>query len=310
MMLGISFGQPWLLLGLALPVALIAWSWQRQGRRLVLPFDHSGAGKASILRAVLQSAESLPSLVLAIAVFLLAGPQRLDSPKTRRALTNIEFCVDISGSMTAEFGEGTRYDAAMKSINEFLDYRTGDAFGLSFFGNNVMHWTPLTSDTSAFRCAPPFMDPKRGNNPPWFNGTSIGKALLACREVLRAREEGDRMIILISDGHSSDLNNGVDEEIAAKLRKDGIIVYGIHVAEGEVPGQVVNIATISGGEVFAAGDPIALDTVFKRIDGMQVTKLEKVAAEQIDDFEIWCWIGLGLLGSHLLLQLFLRYTPW
>ncbi len=309
-MLAISFGQPWMLAALVLPVALIAWTWQREGRRLVLPFDHGKASKAKLLRGVLQSAESVPSLGLAIAVLLLAGPQRLDSPTTKRALTNIQFCVDISGSMTANYGAGTRYDAAMEAINDFLDYRTGDAFGLSFFGNNVMHWIPLTSDTSAFRCAPPFMDPARGNNPPWFNGTSIGKALLACRDVLNAREEGDRMIILISDGYSSDLSGGVDEEIASRLRKDGIAVYGIHVADGSVPEQVVNIATITGGEMFAAGDPAALDIVFKRIDEMQETKLEKVAAEHIDDFDIWCWIGLSLLGLHLLLQFFLRYTPW
>ena len=32
--------------------------------------------------------------------------------------------------------------------------------------------------------------------------------------------------------------------------------------------------------------------------------------EQIDDFEVWCWIGIGLLAAHVLLQMFLRYTPW
>jgi len=198
----------------------------------------------------------------------------------------------------------------MEAINGFLDFRDGDAFGLTFFGNNVLHWCPLTNDTSAFRCAPPFMDPKRGALPPWFGGTSIGKALNACRDVLASREEGDRMIILISDGYSSDLSGGQDEVIADRLKKSGVTVYGVHVADGNVPGEVLNIASLTGGEMFAAGDPVALETVFKRIDQMQVAELEKVAGEQLDDFGLWCWIGLIALAVHALLQLFLRATPW
>ncbi len=306
----LHFGQPWYLLGLLVPLALLGVTWVRKARRVALPMDESGVKRGTVLRIFLQLAESLPALGLGVAVILLAGPQKLDAPRTKRSLTNIQFCVDISGSMTASFGNGTRYDAAMTAINQFLDYRTGDAFGLTFFGNNVLHWVPLTSDTSAFRCAPPFMDPKLGNIPNWFNGTSIGKALKACREVLVSREEGDRMIILISDGQSSDLSGGQDEEIGRLLRESGIVLYGVHVASGDVPGEVVNIASATGGEFFGAGDPNALDTVFQRIDEMQVAQLEKVTAEYIDDFEPWCWAGAILLAMHALLQFFFRFTPW
>ncbi len=119
-MLAISFGQSWVLSLLVAPVLLLAWTWTREARRLVLPFDRGSNPRGTVLRATLQSAESMTSLTLAVAVFILAGPQRLDTPKLKRAMTNIEFCVDISGSMTAEFGDGTRYDAAMKAINGFF----------------------------------------------------------------------------------------------------------------------------------------------------------------------------------------------
>ncbi len=312
--MSLSFGHPWALALLAIPLLLLTLVWSGKGGRLALPFD--GTARADRrsrglgLSVLLRLAESVSPLLLAVAVVLLAGPQKIGAPSTKRKLTNIQFCVDVSGSMTASFGEGTRYDAAMEAINEFLDFRDGDAFGLTFFGNNVLHWCPLTNDTSAFRCAPPFMDPKRGALPPWFGGTSIGKALNACRDVLASREEGDRMIILISDGFSSDLSGGQDEVIADRLKKSGVTVYGVHVADGNVPGEVLNIASLTGGEMFAAGDPAALDTVFKRIDQMQVAELEKVAGEQLDDFGLWCWIGLIALAVHALLQLFLRATPW
>src|SRR6185503_6249203 len=117
----------------------------------------------------LRMFESLPALILAVVILILAGPQAWSEPRTKRALTNIEFCVDVSGSMMAKFGEGDRYDASMAAINSFLDFRKGDAFGLTFFGNNVLHWVPLTTDPSAIKCAPPYMRPE--NAPPGFGGT-------------------------------------------------------------------------------------------------------------------------------------------
>lgn len=303
-----TFAHPWLLLLLLAPLWLLAWTWRRRTGAVVAPFDGSRARGSRWLGVVVDTAESLPVLLLAAAIVLLAGPQKLSEPKTRRVLTNIEFCVDISGSMTAKFGDGSRYDGAMKAIEGFLDKRKGDAFGLTFFGNNVLHWVPLTSDTSAVRCAPPFMRPE--NVPPWFGGTEIGKALMACREVLRQRDEGDRMLILVSDGDSSDLYGGNDMEIADTLRKDGIVVYCIHVAEYETPDPVVNIAAVTGGAAFQADDPAALSTVFARIDGMQQTKLEKVSAETLDDFEPWCLLGLSLLALASMTAFGLRYTPW
>ncbi len=303
-----SFTYPAVLFLLLIPALLLMWVWRRRARRIVLPFDHGVARRGRGLRVMIDLAESLPSLVLGVAIVILAGPVRTSAPKTKRVLTNIEFCVDVSGSMTARFGEGSRYDGSMEAIDDFLDYREGDAFGLTFFGNSVLHWVPLTSDTTAVRCAPPFMRPE--NLPRWFNGTEIGKALMACREVLESRSEGDRMIILVSDGYSSDLSNGRDEEIARKMRESGIVVYAIHIAQSELPDAVINVTALTGGAVFNPGDPGALKAVFRRIDEMQPTRLEKTSAESLDDFEPACWAGLSLLAVCLIAAFGVRYTPW
>jgi Ca-activated chloride channel family protein len=301
-----SFAYPWVLALLAVPVALLVWEWKRGGLPLVMPFDHAEPRRGNMLAGLLHAAHSLPALLLAAAIVILAGPQRWSEPKTRRALTNIEFCLDVSGSMVSGFGGSTRYDAAMESINEFITYRQGDAFGLTIFGSSVLHWVPLTSDPSAFRCATPFLRPER--LPPWFGGgTMIGMALEACLKVLAAREEGDRMIILVSDGYSFDLN---DETVARKLRDHNIPVYTIHVADGSPPEQIDTLARITGGEVFAAGDPAALKAVFKRIDEMRATRLEKTAPEVMDHFGPFAWAGLSALGAMALTLLGLRRTPW
>lgn len=304
-----SFGYPWMLLFLLIPAGILLWVWRRNSHRLMMPFDFGTQGRGRGLGFLLALAESLPALVMAAVIVIMANPQQLSLPRTKRVLTNIEFAVDISGSMTAGFGDGTRYDASMQAINDFIDYRDGDAFGLTFFGNSVMHWVPLTTDTSAFKCAPPFMDPNktyiRG-----FGGTEIGKALRACRDVLIEREEGDRMIVLVSDGFSSDLSGGNDQEIIESMNKNGIKVNAIHIAESTVPDPIVNITAMTGGEVFAPGDVEGLKSVFMRIDEMQQTKLEKIAAEVMDDFVPTCIVGLCLLGLCVSTLFGLRYTPW
>ena len=68
---------------------------------VALPFDHARATGGRGWAFFLNLAESVPPLVLAVALLLLAGPRRQGEPRTRRALTNIEFCVDVSGSMTS-----------------------------------------------------------------------------------------------------------------------------------------------------------------------------------------------------------------
>jgi Ca-activated chloride channel family protein len=305
------FARPWLLLLLALPLLHLCWVWQRRSGRVAMPFDSDGSrrfGSGFIMRAVLGVGESLPALLMAVAVLLLALPQELAAPKQKRALTNIQFLVDISGSMTAKFGSGSRYDASMLAINEFLDYRDGDSFGLTFFGNNYLHWVPLTSDPSAFKNAIPFMRPESA--PPGFGGTEIGKAVLGAREVLTSRAEGDRMLILVTDGWSSDLGNGAEMEIAKRLRKEGITLFAVNIQDTDARGEIVNLARMTGGEVFNPGDTVALKGVFQSIDRMTKTQLEQGSAELVDWFWPFCIAGLSVLGAYLLVLLAWRYTPW
>lgn len=304
-----AFGNPGWLLALVVPVALVFWAWARWGRSVVLPLDHGSGTRSSRFRLFVNAVQSLPALLVAIAVLFLAVPQQYGTPKDKRALTNIQFALDVSGSMEARFGsEGTRYDAAMNAINKFINYRKGDAFGLTVFGNNYLHWVPLTDDVSAFECALPFLRPEL--MPPGFNGTEIGKALRACAKVLREQEDGDRMIVLVSDGYSWDLDGGTDAAVAAELKRDGITVFTIHAAEGDPPDSLSVITGATGGAVFAASDPKALEIVFKRIDDMKKPQFEKAAADLNDNFGWLAIVGLLLLGTWLLGQLGLRYTPW
>jgi Ca-activated chloride channel family protein len=303
-----SFQYPYVLLLLPAAAFLLAFVWRRKGRRVVLPFDFGRKGSGWGWRSLIGGAESLPPLVLAVAIVLLAGPQEFGEPQAKRRLTNIQLCVDISGSMTRSFGNGSAYDVAMQEVEGFLDYRKGDAVGLTFFGNSVLHWCPLTSDLSAVRCAPPFMRPE--NAPPWFGGTEIGRALRACKSVLVRRQEGDRMIILVTDGMSADLFGGAADEITRDLKANDITVFAILIGSARLQDEVVNIASATGGEAFQAGDPETLKRVFRRIDEMKQAPVEKTIADLRDRFAPWCLAGLAVLAACVASAFGLRYTPW
>ena len=303
-----TFAHSWVLVALLIPIALLVRQFRDPGFRIPLPFDHRPIRRRRFIAFLLGSFGAVPPLLLAVVVVILAGPRRFEQPRSVREMTNIQFCLDVSGSMMATYGEATRYDAAMEALNSFISHREGDAFGLTIFGSSVLNWVPLTSDVSAFRCAPPFLRPEV--LPPWFGGTMIGMALRSAEKVLTSREEGDRMVVLITDGASYDLSNGQDMKIAQSLKDNGIVVFAIHIAEGAPSDSVGAITMVTGGEVFSAGDPGALDAVFGRIDEMRKAPLKRVTPDPVDFYQPFALAGLGLVGLHLISLFGIRPTPW
>lgn len=303
-----TFARPFLLLLLILPVLLLWWEWRRRGLPIVLPLDHSHARPRRWLERIIKCANLLPALLLAVGLGVLAGPQRTATPKDERVLTNIEVVLDVSGSMMAPFGDGTRADAAFEAIVDFTSYRKGDAFGLTIFGTEYVHWTPLTKDLSAIRLAAPFLRPEK--MPPHMGGTRIGHALKAVGEKLRTREDGDRMVVLISDGQSADLSGGAAEKIGAELAAENIVVFYIHVAEGQPQQETFTLASLTDGQAFAADDPSALREVFQRIDAMKPVKLKPSAPDQADWFWPFAVSGLTLTTLQVVSGLRFRFTPW
>jgi Ca-activated chloride channel family protein len=301
------FARSWVLLFLIAPVLLVWWEWRRRGQPLVLPFDHSKSRPKNWLNRIIKTANLLTPLLLAACILIMAGPQRLNKAKDQRVLTNIQFVLDVSGSMMAQFGGGTRSDKAFEAIVDFTSFRKGDAFGLTIFGTEVVHWVPLTKDLTALRLAAPFLRPER--MPPHMGGTRIAHALEEVQKVLSTREEGDRMIVLVSDGQSADLT-GVAQKLGEDLAKDHITVFYIHVAEGSPQEETHTVANLTGGQSFAAGDPEALREVFKRIDKMKPAKMKPTAPEPVDWFWPFAVAGLSLLGAKVLTLLGLRFTPW
>jgi len=298
-----SFTHPWVLLLLAVPV-LLAWTIIARRPGVTMPFDLREHRRSRLLAILLAASEAIPLLLLAASLLILAGPQMLKASRRERELTNIQICMDVSGSMS-----GDRYHRAADAIRDFTKAREGDAFGLMIFGSAQMRWIPLTRDLQAIRDAMPFANPE--NQPSHMGGTLIGAALRYAKTLFEAdAAPGDRMIILVSDGDSSDLGSGQEDEIGDELKAAGITLYHIHVAEDEVPQPVVDLARITGGQAMAASDAATLKQVFAHIDRMKPAKFKPVGTAPLDHFAPFAVAALVLSCLHALTLLGARYTPW
>ncbi len=299
-----TFAHPWVLLLLAFPVLL---AWIVLGRRpgVVVPFDHRTHHRSHWLRILLGAFESAPLGVLAGAIVMLAGPLAMRQPHDERLLNNIEICLDVSGSMN-----GDRYRMAAKAVSDFTKAREGDAFGLTLFGSEQIRWVHLTKDLKAIRDALPFADPE--HQPNHMGGTMIAAALRFCRDnMISEALEGDRLIIMVSDGQSPDLDGAENERVAAELRDAGITLYHIHVAaDAPIPTEVVDMAHLTGGDAMAAANPETIKEVFRHIDKMKPARFQPAGAQPMDDFSPFALAVLALVGVHLVGLLGVRYTPW
>lgn len=300
-----TFAHPWVLLFLAIP-ALLMWAIPRRPWGMPLPVDGIVFKRRPLMNMLLRASDAVPILLLVLGILIAAGPQVLRQPKNKRELTNIQICLDVSGSMMIE----DRYGMAKEAIERFTRDREGDAFGLTIFGSHQIRWMPLTTDLDAIRNSLPFANPE--NQPAHMGGTRIGAALRFClANMTNEVESGDRLIVLVSDGESSDLGEGnEDGDIAQELSDESITLYHIHVAREEVPQEVIDIARKTGGEAFQAADANTLRRVFSHIDRMRPAKFNPQGTVPMFHYHPFAFAALALIGLHLAGSFGVRYTPW
>lgn len=319
------FEHPKILGLLALPVVLAFWEWVRRGQPMALPFDHGQQGRGWLLRFFVLSANCLPAALLAVAILFLAHPISYTPPEVERKLNNVQFLLDTSGSMAEPHGSQTagrnrRFDSAMGAIEKFINYRQGDAFGLTIFSRNYIHWVPLTLDTQSIILSKPFIQPDNPRlDPPGsrhglpdalWGITYIGKGLLGAADLLAQRPEGDRMIIMMTDGESSDILPPRDTEIITRLRQENITLFSVLMTDEPIQPSLIGITRATGGEVFNAVTPDALSSVFKRIDEMKKVVVLEKSPHVVDHYEPFFIPALCVLALSVLALFGLRFTPW
>jgi len=315
----LTIDYPWLLLLLPLPLVLHwllpAYSEQRPSVRL--PFfdllrETSGAQAAS---GAVQRKRSLIQAVLFIVIWFAAlaaliRPQWLEPPVVRELPTrDLLLAVDLSGSMEAEdftSREGKKVDrlsAVKEVLDEFLSRRKGDRVGLLVFGTAAFVQVPFTQDLEVSR---QLLDETevRMAGPKTAFGDAIGLGI----SLFERSQVAQRVMIALTDGN--DTGSKIPPHEAARIAADqDIIIHTVAIGDPTSVGEekldeeaLRQVAEISGGKYFFAGDREQLEGIYTELDRLETRQVETVSYRPKTDLFHWplALIALLILLYHSL----------
>jgi Ca-activated chloride channel family protein len=222
----VRFGQAaWLWWLLVVPAvgALLAWAAFARKRALARFGDPVLVARLRDGAPTGWRAGRNAMLLVALALLAIASARPQHGSRTevvsRRGI-DVVVCLDVSKSMLARDVAPSRIERAKAELERLLQEEPGDRVGVVIFAGDTMEY-PLTTDHEAatrfFRDAHPWEFP--------VQGTSIGRALTAARDMLRRdplAARRSRVILLITDGEDLD---GDPVAAAREAASDGVQVY-------------------------------------------------------------------------------------
>ncbi len=246
-------------------------------------------------------------------------------PTTGRDLM---LAVDISGSMGTEdmtFGGQPvdRLAVVKQVVADFVGARQGDRLGLILFGTNAYLQAPLTFDLQT-------VERLLTEAPVGIAGgkTAIGDAIGLAVKRLRQRPDGDRVLILLTDGannvgevapvKAAELAAGEDIRIytigvgADELRMPSIFgVFGSRIVNPSADldeDTLTRIAESTGGRYFRARDTEGLAEVYAIIDALEPVVQDPETYRPVAALYYWP-MGFAWVLFCLLLILDSRRAP-
>jgi len=311
------FARPYLLVVLALPVALLFWP----RRRAAIPVGDGALPAAARGRSwIVAIPPALRAMALAAWVIAAAGPRLPGGPTSiRREGISIVIALDVSSSMLAEdFAPNNRLEVAKRQAITFIRARTSDRIGLVAFAGQAVTQMPLTLDHPVLEQA--VRDLRVGV---LEDGTAIGSGLATAVNRLRRVPSPSRVVLLLSDGEN---NRGeIDPRTAAAAAGSfGVKVHTIAVGtigEARIPtGRGLtgfryemlpvrideellrDIASVTGGKYFRAVDPQSLSQIFAEIDRLERAPNDERRRRLGDERPaLFLFAGLSAFAAALLL---------
>jgi Ca-activated chloride channel family protein len=154
----------------------------------------------------------------------------------------VDLCValDTSRSMLATDLAPSRLQVAKREIRRLLERQSGNRVALVAFAGGAVLQCPLTDDRAAAQLFLDVIDESLIPVP----GTAIGSALDLAREKVFPAREGDKVLILLTDGEDT---TGSDVLGAARqAAQDGIRIYTIGI--GSIAGAPIPADGAKTGE--------------------------------------------------------------
>ena len=266
-----------------------------------------------------QTSRSRWRIWIAIIIWLLlviaaARPQTMGNPVPLPVQgRNLMVAVDLSGSMQEQdmqIGNQlvSRLTAVKAVAGNFIEQRAGDRMGLILFGQQAYLQAPLSFDRDTINIL--LSEAVIGLA---GNETAIGDAIALAVKRLRLQPEGNRVLILLTDGANT--AGHIQPLKAAEIaKKEGIRIYTIGVgADQQVSslfGQVINmgssldedtlqqVARITGGDYYRARDLPALQAIYEKLDQLEPKAKDSVFYRELYEWYTWP-LALAFLLSIL-----------
>lgn len=321
----IEFDWPWLAAALPLPW-LMRWlikpmpALEQAALRVptIDDFTTSGAPSHRPYAAVSRTRWCLA--LFAWCSLVTAGMRPLwlddliDLPSSGRDLL---LAIDLSESMSEEdFVQGgrtvDRLTATKAVAGEFIARRLGDRIGLILFGEHAYLHAPLTFDRDTVKT---LLDEAviglAGRS------TAIGDAIGLAVKRLREQREGERVVILMTDGANT---AGAVQPLDAADRaaRNGLRIHTIGVGADEMlvrdffgvhtvnPAADLDektlkaIAERTGGRYFRARDTQALEQIYSLLDALEPVARDPRQYRPRSDLYVWPLAAAVILGITLI----------
>ncbi len=229
-------------------------------------------------------------IICGLLLLALARP-RIRDTRTEMTVKGIDIMLtlDVSGSMIL-FDDlndrRSRIDIARTEAINFINKRTHDPIGLVIFGEEVLTRAPLTLDKKILTDI--LLDTKVGTIAD--KGTLLSWGLAAAINKLRSSQAQTKIIILLTDGSSSE-GDADPKSICDLAQKMGIKIYTIAIGTQEggmfedpffgiqrYPASVnidllKKLAEQTGGRFYESRKPNDLATIYSSIDALEKTEL-------------------------------------
>lgn len=244
--------------------------------------------------------------------FSLTGPRVPQSlAKNEIEVNDILFVVDVSRSMLAEDFEPNRLEAAKQKITQFVDLMPTDRIGIIMFSEKVFTLLPLTTDLKLVKKV--VGEIAIG---PLGAGTNIGDAIGLATARATLSEAENKVIILLTDGVSN-MGTMTPIQAAQHAKEQNLKIYTIAIG-GEkdakipigsgifgkryqtIPGGSIDVKTlqevakITGGKNYLAGNKEALEKVLNEISQLEKTKIETIG-QVVYDEKFYPYLLFGVL---------------
>lgn len=269
-----SWGNPWLLLLLILPVLGIVWLRRltlRQSLQRWPTIQRVAISGHKVRRALPENARPAILILVAIALALVAIARPRwgeDTTESYSHTREVMIALDLSRSMLAEDVAPSRLDHAKQITEYLLDSLSGESVGLVVFSGTAFVQVPLSPDYQIIREFMPSLDTDylpRG-------GSDYSKMLDAALDGFSETEDRDRYLIVLSDGESS--TEGWEQRLGRMAEREiHVVSIGLGTSNGAFVPDLQNggyLADANGDAVHSKLMPATLQALARRTNGKYV----------------------------------------